>query len=168
MFGKVFEWAHARACAKLIIQCHELFFWPNSSGFVSRYHPSRPETKFRVKARTRPRTTSSHKVRCISCRFECPPWRYSMRSSAPLFFCLCGAVVHGASVDPRTTAPWRQAVLQTETTLRKDCGEECVKVELAMGCDMRHSRVASNRFCTTCWLHQRCTTQRRAASYNTS
>ena len=110
---------------------------------------------------------SSNEFRCSSCSFEGHSWKYSMRSSAPLFFCLCGVVVHGASVAPHTMAPWRQAVLQTETTLRKDCGEECVKVELAMGCGMRPSHVSSNRFCTTCWLRQSCTTQRRAVNYNT-
>lgn len=149
---------HAMSCASILAVLQRLRFT---------VPPKQITVQLRVKVCTRPRTTSSHEVKCFSCSFKGPSWKYSMRSSAPLFFCLCGIVVHGASVDPRAMAPWRQAVLQTETTLRKDCGEECVKVELAMGCGMRPGHVASSRFCTTCWLHQSCTTQRRAVNYNT-
>ena len=129
--------------------------------------PKQTKVQLTVKVHTHSRTTSSRGVRCISCSFKDPSWKYSMRSSAPLFFCLCGVVVHAASVDPHTMAPWRQAVLQAETKLRKDCGEECVKVELAVECGMHPDHVSSSRFCTTCWLHQRCTTQRRVINYNT-
>ncbi len=51
-----------------------------------------------------------------------------LRSLSPFLCCLLWALLRDVAAGPAIQKSWDQAILQTESILRKGCGEECVKV----------------------------------------